>query len=58
MTEYTMMAYLLAKGWKNVSRNYLVRDTEDDAKPMDVVLAYVTQRHAERIQQMQMETVR
>lgn len=58
MTEYTMMAYLLNNGWKAVSHNYLVRATEtENARPMDVVLAYVAQRHAERVQQMQMESV-
>jgi hypothetical protein len=43
-----MLSHLLNNGWKMVSQNYVVHE-ETDTRPMDIVQAYVTQRHRERV---------
>lgn len=48
MSKTTMLHHLLQTGWRRVSFNYVVSDA-DPSRPMDIVQAYVTQRHRERI---------
>jgi hypothetical protein len=48
MSKLSMLSYLLNNGWKMVSQNYVIHE-DSQTRPMDVVQAYVTQRHRERI---------
>ena len=48
MSQLSMLSHLLSNGWKMVSRNYVIHE-ESNTRPMDVIQAYVTQRHRERI---------
>ncbi len=48
MSKLSMLSHLLNNGWKMVSQNYVVHE-ESDTRPMDIVQAYVTQRHRERV---------
>jgi hypothetical protein len=48
MTRTTMLHYLLQNGWRMISFNYVLSDANPN-RPMDIVQAYVTQRHRERI---------
>lgn len=60
MSKTTMLHHLLQNGWRRISLNYVVSD-KGTARPMDIVQAYVTQRHRERLAayeraQMKLET--
>lgn len=48
MTRTTMLHHLLQNGWRMISFNYVISD-ENPHRPMDIVQAYVTQRHRERV---------
>ncbi len=48
MSRTTMLHYLLQNGWRMISFNYVVWGA-DAKRPMDIVQAYVTQRHRERV---------
>jgi hypothetical protein len=43
-----MLSHLLNNGWKMVSQNYVIHE-ESATRPMDIIQAYVTQRHRERV---------
>jgi hypothetical protein len=49
MSRTTMLHHLLQNGWRMISFNYVVSGTGDTKRPMDIVQAYVTQRHRERM---------
>lgn len=48
MSKLSMISYLVNNGWRMISQNYVVHE-ETQTRPMDVIQAYVTQRHRERI---------
>lgn len=49
MSRTTMLHHLLQNGWRMISFNYVVSNVGDTKRPMDIVQAYVTQRHRERL---------
>ena len=48
MSKLSMLSHLLSNGWKMVSQNYVIHE-DSNTRPMDIIQAYVTQRHRERV---------
>ncbi len=49
MSRTTMLHYLMQNGWRRVSFNYVTCERDPTQRPVEIVQAYVTQRHRERI---------